>query len=126
MPDPAQFSPDTSEALSIGGPGDLLLVGSSFDRAYEWLYHDAATCTDLPVDFTGYNVDAEILDISDAVIGTFDVTPVTGDATGKFALHLDPFDVNTTLRDNAVKWQIRISVGSTVNVPLTYVPFTVT
>ena len=54
------------------------------------------------------------------------VTPSAGDATGVFALHLDPADVTTSLRDDAVKWKFRMVYGSVTNKLLIYANFKVT
>ena len=123
----AELGPSTDPALAIGGPNDLLFVGQSFDRTYEWL-QPAPDCDDPdePISFLGFTIAAEILDSTNAVIGTFAVDSSVGDETGSINLHLDPGDTTTTLRDNAVKWQVRAFNGGTVNNVLIYVDFKVT
>ena len=127
MTDVVDLGVVTDSALAIGGPNDLLFVGQSFDRTYAWL-EPADDCADpeQPLNFTGFTIAAEILDSTNAVIGTFAVDSSVGDATASVDLHLDPGDTTTTLRDNAVKWQIRAFNGGTVNNILIYVEFKVT
>lgn len=123
----AQFFPLTTDELAIGLPNDLLLVDSSFQRQYDWLGFEGDTCSDEPIDFTGFNLIAEILDSADVVLDTFQVTPSTGDDTGIFELYLAPAQVNANLRDNAVRWRFRMTDGGgTVNQPLVYARFKVT
>lgn len=123
----AQFLPLTGQDFAIGGANDLLIVGASFDRIYNWDSFDGATCADLPVDFTGFNLIAEILDSTGAVLDTFTVTPTAGDTTGEFRLQLSPSQTTTTLRDNAVNWIFRMEdVGPTINQSLIFASFKVT
>lgn len=124
MTDVIHLGPATGPGLSIGGPGDTLYVGASFDREYEWLTR--ANCADTPLDFTGYTWVAEVLDATGAVIYTPTVTPSAGDTTGKTAVHIDPADTTTTLRDTAVSWRLRVTSGATTNNILIQESFKVT
>lgn len=120
------FFPKTDEELDIGGANGLLLVGQSFDVTHNFTSFAAEPiCADEAADFTGFNVFAEILDASGAVLDTFTVTPSAGDATGSFDFHLDDTQVTTTLRANAVKWKFRMVDGVT-NQALIYANFKVT
>ena len=119
------YFPKTDETLNIGDPNGPLLVGQSFDRTYNFTSFDGATCSDEPTDFTGFNLVAEIIDASYAVLDTFTVTPSVGDATGSFDLHLDAVQVDAALRTGAVKWKFRM-VGGSVNELLIYANFKVT
>ena len=120
-----QFFPLTDLKLSIGGPNGLLLLGSSFDRVYDWL--GFVDCAEDPVDFTGFTIIAEILDSTKAVLDTFTVTPSAGDTTGIFALHLDDTQVDANLQANATHWQLRITDGTpAVNHLLIFTSFKVT
>ena len=95
--------------VSIGLVGDLLLVGNSFERTYCWEDHDFdpdvvdSSCDFEPIDFTNYNVAAQIFDANGIVVETFAVTPNPGDATGCFTVSLTPAQTTTTLRDTAVE-----------------------
>ena len=123
----AQFFPVSDPDLAIGGPNGRLFVGDSFDRQYDWLAFDGATCSDVPVDFTGFTIIAEILDSANVVLDTFTVTPSVGDTTGIFELHLDDTQTTTTLRDDAVNWRMRITDGTpAANHPLIFTSFKVT
>lgn len=130
MADPTLELTSTDERLSIGtveGLGALLLVGESLDFELEYLHLDGPpTCANVPTNFTGFTAIAEVLDSTDASIQAITVTPSAGDTTGKFAFHLDPADVTTSLMTNAVKWRFRITSGGTVNNILIYTTFTVT
>ena len=128
MADPVLELTSTDERLSIGtveGFG-ILLVGESLDFELEFLNFDGTLCKDVATNFTGFTAIAEVLDSTDTSIQAITVTPSAGDTTGKFALHLDPADVTTSLRTNAVKWVFRITSGGTVNSFLIYTTFTVT
>jgi hypothetical protein len=120
------FFPKTDERLNIGDANGPLLVGHSFDRSYEFTAFDGDTCSDEPVDFTGFFLIAEVVDADDAVLETFTVDPNIGDPEGAFELHLDPAQVTTALRDNAVKWKFRMVDGGVTNELLIYADFTVT
>jgi len=120
------FFPKTDEALNIGDANGPLLVGHSFDRNYRFTAFDGETCSDVPVDFTGFSLIAEVVDADDAVLETFNVDPNIGDPNGSFDIHLDPAQVTTTLRDNAVKWKFRMIDGGVTNELLIYADFTVT
>lgn len=120
------FFPKTSEVLNIGDSNGPLLVGQSFDRTFTFRSFVGASCSDVPVDFTGFTMIGEILDASDIVLDSFTVTPSAGDATGSFDLHLDPGQVDAALRTSSVKWKFRMSNGGTVNEALIYANFKVT
>jgi hypothetical protein len=120
------FFPKTDQVFDIGGPNGLLLVGQSFDRSFNFKALDSSTCGLESVDFTGFTLVGDIVDAADAVLASFTVTPSAGDATGVFALHLDPADVTTSLRDDAVKWKFRMVDGSVTNKLLIYANFKVT
>ena len=120
------FFPKTDPVLDIGGPNGLLLVGQSFDRTFTFTSFDGSTCKDEPTDFTGFEMIAEVLDASDAVLETFSVTPQFGDATGSFDLHLDDTETTTTLRDSAVRWKFRMLDVGVTNEALIYANFKVT
>lgn len=119
------FFPKTDPELNIGDANGLLLVGQSFERPYNFTAF-TSDCVDAPVDFTGFNLIAEVLDASGAVLQAMNVTPSTGDTTGAFILQLDPADVTTALRDNAVKWKFRMIDGGATNDALIFADFTVT
>lgn len=119
------FFPKTDEALNIGDANGPLLVGQSFDRTYNFTSFNGSTCSDEATDFTGFNLVAEIVDSSNAVLDTFTVTPSIGDATGSFDLHLDAAQVDAALRTSSVKWKFRM-VGGSVNELLIYANFKVT
>lgn len=121
------FFPKTDEEFDIGSANGLLLVGQSFDRTFTFTsFVGGTTCSDVPVDFTGFTMIGEILDAADAVLDTFTVTPSAGDATGSFDLHLDPAQVNAALRTSAVRWKFRMEDGGTLNELLLYNNFKVT
>jgi len=120
------FFPKTDEFLNIGDANGPLLVGQSVDRPYNFTAFDGDTCSNGPVDFTGFTLIAEILDASDAVLDTFTVTPSVGDATGAFILHLDDTQVDAALRASAVKWKFRMIDGIDLNEALIYASFKVT
>lgn len=127
MPLP-DFFPKTDQALDIGGPNGPLLVGQSFDRTYSFVtFVSGEECGNQPVDFTGYNMIAEVVAADQqTVLETFSVTPMAGDATGSFDLHLDPSQVTESLRDNASKWKFRMVDGGTTNELLILANFRVT
>lgn len=120
------YLPSTDPNLDIGGPNGQLLVGQSFDRAYNITEFSGTTCADEPVDLTGTNLIADIIDSAGVVLDSFLVTPAAGDETGEFDLHLDPAQVTATLRDNAVQWKLRRVDGGTMNELLVLANFTVT
>jgi hypothetical protein len=124
------FFPKTDQVFDIGGPNGLLLVGQSFDRSFSFKSLvkalDSSTCGLESADFTGFTLVGDIVDAGNAVLASFTVTPSAGDATGVFALHLDPADVTTSLRDDAVKWKFRMVYGSVTNKLLIYANFKVT
>jgi hypothetical protein len=120
------FFPKTDEELDIGGPNGPLLVGQSFDRTYNFTAFDGLTCSDVPVDFTGFTLIAEILDSTDAVLDSFTVDPSVGDTTGSFDLHLDPAQVTASLRTSSVKWKFRMVDGGPTNEALIFANFKVT
>lgn len=127
----AQFLPVTDLKVSIGGPNGRLFVGDSFDRIYAFETPsdpvEDETCDFEPVDFTGFTLIAEILDATNAVIGTLAATPSVGDTTGAVALHLDDDETTEFLRDNAVSWRLRITDGTpAANSPLIFTSFKVT
>lgn len=124
----AQFFPLTSQDFAIGGANDLLLVGASFDRIYDWAtFVGPPTCGEEPATFLGLNLFAEILNSAGTVLDSFTVTPSAGDATGIFRLQLSPSQTTTTLRDNAVNWIFRMEdIGPTINQALIYASFKVT
>ncbi len=120
------FFPKTDEVLDIGSANGPLLVGQSFDRSYNFTAFDGVTCSDVPVDFTGFTLIAEILDATDAVLDTFTVTPSAGDTTGSFDLHLDDSQVDAALRTSSVRWKFRMVDGGPTNEALIYANFKVT
>ncbi len=124
----AQFLPLTGQDFAIGGANDVLLVGASFDRIHDWLsFVGPPTCGEEPITFLGFNLIAEILDSTGAVLDSFTVTPTAGDATGVFRLQLSPSQTTTTLRDSAVNWIFRMEdVGPTINQSLVFASFKVT
>ena len=119
------FFPKTDPVLDIGGPNGPLLLGQSFDRTYNFTAFDGTTCADVPVDFTGFTLIAEILDASDAVLDTFTVTPSAGDATGSFDIHLDDSQVDAALQAGSVRWKFRMIDGGPTNEALIYANFRV-
>jgi hypothetical protein len=122
----ADFFPKTDPNLNIGDANGKLLVGHSFDRPYNFTAFNGTTCKDEPVTFVGFNLIADIVDSAGVVLDSFTVTPFAGDLTGEFELHLDPAQVTTTLRDNAVQWKFRMVDGGTTNDLLILANFTVT
>ncbi len=129
--DPPEFPTSCDSRFEIGGVCDVLRVGDSFERSFEWLVPvidpetGNETCDFTPGDFTGYIPLAVILDKNDVVLEIFTVLPNPGDATGKFVVTLTAAQTTTTLRDNAVRWSLSISLGG-VKRTLLYVPFSVT
>lgn len=119
--------PITDPKLSIGGANGLLLVGESFDQIYETLaFEGGETCADVPIDFTGFTMTADVLDSTGGVLESFTVTPSAGDALGSYRIQLGSSLVTTTLRDQGARWRFRFSDGSNVTKSLLFNEFTVT
>ena len=78
----SQIGTADGAAVAIGGAGDLLVAGNTFDREYEWQDFDDETIAD----FTGFTPLAEVFDPTapGVAIITATVTPTPGDALGRF------------------------------------------
>ena len=119
--------PSSDPKFDIGGVNGLLLVGKSFDQIYDFFaFEGPPDCSEVPIDFTGFTMSADILDSANVVLDTFTVTPSAGDATGSLRLQLSTSQTTTALRDNAVMWRLQQTAVGTVDQPIIYAKFTVT
>lgn len=117
-----QDLPTFGNAAAIGlVPGDpkteAFIFEESFAETYRFEDFDDPT---MVADFTGYAVRAYAIDANEVQVGAdFDVTPDPGDATGEFLVTI----INTlttgalgiALRDNAVRWILRVDLGLVTN-----------
>lgn len=117
--------------LDIGTGCDIVEIGDEVDKVIGW---DTSridpetlleTCEWDPADFTGYLPAAFVLDIDGAVLATFVVTPVVGDATGTFRFVLAGALVDAALKAAAVRWVFKLTSG-TKTFTLVYARFMVT
>lgn len=129
MPLPPPHGTHSEPLLGIGNPQsllqDTLYTTDSFDRFIEWRLPDPVDCKApyLPADFTGYTPLAEILDSDGAVVETLTVSPIVGDATGKFDLSLTPAQTAPTLAAAGVLWRFRLILAPTFQETYIIAPF---
>lgn len=97
-----------TEVLTIGGPGDQITAGDTWQRSFPRT--DPQTC--VPVDFTGWTPVAEVVDSGGTVLETATVTPSPGDDTGIFLVELTPAQTAVVPGTNTLR--LRVSLGGDV------------
>ena len=93
--------------VAIGGPGDILVAGNTFDREYQWEDFDDQQLGN----FTGFDAIAEVFALTAPAVAliTAIVSPTPGDVTGRFRIVFSSTDTTALGGVTGLKWRLVIT-----------------